>query len=355
MIVLNCNNLLSSLNATVYQVPPLPEDMTSFGDDAPQQVATKVNLDYEISVENWKSIPTLPSQANDPRLPRTFVDGALNSVEIAGSVQDSMGYARSIRAGQLGVGAINLDTPDSSTILCSYLMAVTTMGYTASQLTPLKNDLQNHPREFSLITWEATSDAYFKTLEDQEIAVRDFVTVRGRLRRRVTDVMLEHERDLVRHISLPIYADGRYVNHSPLDNKQLVIGVIKSMRRRYLDLPRLQVLYNLKPGERTPAFEMQSHKLKVISFYARISSTVGGATNGIVRVEVGKNHFESYQHQDWTLLNAITAHMTQLRTKDSTYTRAAVTLEPIQVIEQRMQRLFHPIERVSMSALNALR
>lgn len=353
---LNCNNLLSSFNATPYEVPPLPEEMTSFGEeDTLPAVVANVNLDYEIPRDDWTAIATTPAQAHDDRLPRTFVDGAVNSVEIAGGVQDSMGYARSIRAGQMGAGAINLDTPTRSTISCSYVLAVSTMGYTFAQIRPLEDELKRRANPFDLITWEAASDSFFKSPEDREFAVRDVTTVRNRLRRRVTDVMLEREQELVQQLKVPVYADGRYVNHLPAMDDQLVVGVIKSMRRRYLDMPRMQILYNLKVGERTPSFETEAQNTKVVSFYVRISSVWGGATNGLVRIELGKAHFENHKSKNRTLLNAIAAHITYLSTKDSTYLRAAVTVEPIRVIEDRIQRLFHPLERVSMNALNALR
>ena len=167
--------------------------------------------------------------------------------------------------------------------------------------------------------------------------------------------MLEEEQGLVRQLNVPVCADGRYVDHLPVDGEQLVVGVIKSMRRRYLDIPRLQILYNLQAGQRTPAFEVEARNVQVVSFYARISSAAAGAVNGLVRVELGKAHFEDHQQQDWSLLDAITAQLAQLRTKDSSYARAAVTIEPIRVIEQRIQRLFHPAEGIAMSALNVLR
>ena len=208
MIALSCGNLLPSFNAIPYEVPPLPEDMTSFGDDDPLQVATNVNLDYETPREDWEPVATVPEQASDSRLPRVFVDGSVSSVEIAGGTQDSMGCARSIRAGKLGVGAISLDAPGRSTLSCNCLLAATTMGYSEAQLAPLRDDLQNHPRAFELVTWQATSDSYFKTLEEREVAIRDVATVRRRLRRRVTDVMLEREQGLVRQIALFI---GNYI------------------------------------------------------------------------------------------------------------------------------------------------
>lgn len=353
---LRCTNLLSTFNAVPYEAPPLPDEMTSFGSEADLlHVTADVNLDYEVSRDEWHAIATTSNDALDNRLPRSFVDGAVSSVEIAGSVQDNMDYARSIRAGQMGSGAIDLDTPTRSKISCNYFLAVTTMGYTSTQIRPLRQELNDQANPFDLITWKAASDSYFKSQEERDFAVHDVSVVRNRLRRRVTDVMLEREQELVQDLQVPVYADGRYVDHLPATDDQLVVGVIKSMRRRYLDIPRTQILYNLKVGERTPGFETVAQNTRVVSFYARISSVWGGATNGLVRIELGKAHFEKYQQQDWALLNAITAHLTQHRTNDSAYVRSAVTVEPIRVIEERIQRLFHPLERVSMRALNVLR
>ncbi|MFQ5629551.1 MAG: hypothetical protein ACE5I1_12380, partial [bacterium] len=311
-----CSRLLTKLNAVPYTITPLPEEMTSFGEDTPPPVETQVDVDYELPRGKWHSIASDAKQANDSRLPDVFVDGAVNSVEIAGSPRDNMGYARSIRAGQFGVGAISLENPGQATIRSHFLFAISTMGFTTGQIESLKADLQNHSRRYELITWEAVSDSYFKTADERELATHDVAIVRNRLRRRVIDFMLEREQDLIQRLAVPVYADGRYGDHQPANAEQFVVGVIKSMRRRYLDISGMQILYNLKLGERTPAFETESRKEKVISFYARVSPPVGGATHALVRVELGKMHFEKIQHQDWSLLDAITAHITALITKD---------------------------------------
>jgi hypothetical protein len=352
---LRAGSLLSQLHAVPYQAAPLPEDMTSFGDDEPLEVVPNVNLDYEISRDAWHPISPAVTTAADSRLPWIFVDGAVSSTEIASGVQDDMGYARSIRAGQIGVGALSLRDTNRSAISCGCFIAVSTVGYSEAEIEPLREDLRNHPRAFELITWEAASDSYFHSHDEREAAIRDYTTVRNRLRRRVTDEMLEAEEQLVRHIDLPAYVDGRFVDHLPARDDQLVVGVIKTMRRRYLDMLRLPVLYALNMGERTPAFEVESKDVQVVSFYARISRPLAGAANGIVRVELGKAHFENRQQRDCSLLDALTMHMTQLCTRESSYPRAAVTLEPIRVIETRIQKLFQPMEQITMSALNALR
>lgn len=355
MEALRSSTLLSRLRAEPYLVAPLPEDMTSFGDDEPDDVEQNVNLDYEVPRDDWQPIRPAASAVGDSRLPWIFVDGALSSAEIASGVKDDMGYARSIRAGQLGAGALSLHEPARSAISCCCIMAISTTGYSDAETGPLRADLRAHRRAFDLITWDAASDTYFRTQEEREAAIRDYATVRTRLRRQVTDEMLRREEQLVREIGLPSYVDGRYGDHVPASSDHLVVGVIKSMRRRYLDVARLPVLYGLGLGERTPAFETESQHEQVVSFYARISPPLAGAANGVVRVELGKAHFENHQQRDHSLLDALTAHMTRLRTRDMTYARAAVTLEPIRMIEARMQRLFQPMEQITMSALNALR
>lgn len=354
MTTLTCRTLLSSLNAEPYKFSSMPEEMTEFGEDDLPEAIPHVSLDYEVDPDEWQPKQSLLSGGRDPRLPRTFVDGAVNTIEIAGSIQDSMGYARSIRAGQLGVGAIKLDSPTQPILQATYILAVTTIGYTASQIQSLHNDLKRQSRPFELIAWQAASDTYFKSPEEQEVVIRDVAAVRRRLRRHVTDEMLRREQALVQQLNEPVYVDGRYVDRQPATNNQLVVGVIKSMRRRYLDLPRQQLLYKLRVGERTPAFATESQRIPVISFYGRIASE-GGATTGLVRVELGRTHFETVQGKDFSLLDAILGQMVQLHTHDAAYARTASTIEPIQVIEQRIQRLFHPPERVAMYALNILR
>jgi hypothetical protein len=353
---LTCNNVMSSFNAVAYAMGPLAEEMTSFNEDEPDQIAKGVDLDYERPFDQWDAIASKPDQAKDPRLPRVFIDGSVESQEIAGSPQDGMGYARSIRAGEVGAGAISLDAPEKSRISCNRFVAISSAGYAPSQILPLEQGLLTARIPFQLTTWDPSTDGFLRSYDEKEAAARDAVMTRTSVRRRARTMMLEMEERLTRGLEMPVYVDGRYADHLPAYDGQFVVGIIKTMRQRYLDPARSQVLYGLKPGERTPAFSsMSAGTDPAVSFYVRICSLWGGATNGLVRVEVGRGHFENWQNGDFDLLSAIAAHLTRLRTTDTTYERAAVTVEPIRVIEGRIQRLFHPREKIAMAALNALR
>ena len=85
------------------------------------------------------------------------------------------------RAGQLAVGAINLDHPNDSSIKATYVLVVATTGLAEPQVQQLSIDLQRQIRPFELISWHAASDTYFKTAEERDFAVRDFAAVRNRL------------------------------------------------------------------------------------------------------------------------------------------------------------------------------
>jgi len=350
------NTLMSAFNAMPYDIRPLPDEMTDFGgDDIEIELDPNVGIDYEYPADEWKSINTTPEQAKDARLPKVFVDGAITRVEIAGSSHGSLGYARSIRAGELAAGALDLAAPEESRISSCRYIAITSTGYAPHQLEPLRLALKASPIPFELITWDPMDDKGLKENE-KEIAARDISVARMRLRYQIARTMLEWERTLIQQVGEPVYADGLYSDHSPLDDSQLVVGIVKSMHRHYLDVQRLPLLYGLQEGQRTPVFEIRTkHGPRLVSFYVRVCGSWAGPTNGLVRVELSEIYFRTCQHKDFGLLDAIAAHLTMLRTTDTKYQRAAVTVEPIRVIESRMQRLFHPRDQVAMCALNILR
>jgi hypothetical protein len=104
---------------------------------------------------------------------------------------------------------------------------------------------------------------------------------------------------------------GGFAEHVPTDDRQLVIGIIKTLRQRYLDPPRTLMLYKLKTSERTPAFAMLSAgRYPAVSFYLRLSSKWAGGADGLVRIELAQSYFEEHNCKDWTLLDAIAAHLT---------------------------------------------
>jgi hypothetical protein len=117
------------------------------------------------------------------------------------------------------------------------------------------------------------------------------------------------------------------------------IGVVKQHRKSYLHARGWQVFYDLKPGERTPAFRLSSQSSPVISWYLKLDGPRGSLPNwGVVRVEIGCDHFER-RGSDFDFLNRVSNALLQLRCRQGSYARAPVSLEPIVRAEESLKSL----------------
>jgi hypothetical protein len=80
------------------------------------------------------------------------------------------------------------------------------------------------------------------------------------------------EAALANDAGAPTIVDGRL---EPLvggfdPSRSSVFGVIKTHYRNYLHPQGLQLLYELKVGQRTPVFSLPQKKLPIISWYLRL-------------------------------------------------------------------------------------
>jgi hypothetical protein len=118
-----------------------------------------------------------------------------------------------------------------------------------------------------------------------------------------------------------------------------VVGVIKQQRENYLHPRGWEVLYGLEPGQRTPAFRVPSKHLPVVSWYLKLAGVHGTMPNwGVVRVEISCAHFERQRCQ-FGYLDRLSNALFQLRCRQGSYARAAVSLEPIVRAEDSLKSL----------------
>lgn len=354
MITLNRENLLTAFNAQPYSNWG-SEDDALLSDSEPidnQHRVLAINLEEE--ADRWQPIPCLPELADDPRLPNWFLDGAVSSLEVAGTARDEHGYPRVIRAGQLGVGATcRLPNIPNHKKFWRFV-ALNASGYGHQQLAPLMADLRGAFIPHELFAWQPNDD------KEKETAF-DLMNVRTLVRNSTRDEMLIREQALVDEIAAPIYVDGRYVDHAPIRDAFLAVGIIKSQRARYLTQRPLEVLYSLQQGERTPAFLIERQRGNsgsttnhIVTFYIRLTSpAIVGPGSGLARIELSVRYFQ-HPTTDSILLNAITADLVRLRSHDNTYTRGAVTIEPIRLIERELHLIFRDGQMAAMDTLQLL-
>lgn len=353
MAELRQHTLLNTLNAQLYSNWST-EDEPLLGERELIDLQHSVlNINFEQRAQAWEPIASWPDLADDPRLPKWFLDGSVTSVEIAGSARDKLGYPRVIRAGQMGVGATCASPDVSNQKQFWRFIAVNTSGYNEREIAPLRADLRQAEIPHELITWQSTTD------QNRETA-RDLISVRTSVRNMTRDEMLVRERELVAELAEPVYTDGRYADHANAKDSFLVIGVIKSQRARYLSNRPLEVLYSLKKGERTPAFLIQKARgqspgSQIVTFYVRLTSpNVVGPSGGLVRVELSERYFYRQAYSDFKLLDAIAADLTRLRTRDTTYSRGEVTVEPIRLIERELQLIFRDTQMAALETMRLL-
>lgn len=360
MPTLRRNTLLGMLNAKPYSNWGIEDDALLSDVDLVDNQQSVLDIELEKPAEEWSPIPFSPELADDPRLPNWFLDGSVTSLEIAGSAIDNLGYPRVIRAGQMGVGATCRipDVPNRKHFW--RFVALNTSGYTITEINPLRKDLRKAEVPHELLDWSPSN-------EKERDAAFDLMAVRSLVRNQARDEMLVREKELVEEIYEPVYCDGRYVDHAPANDSSLVVGVIKSQRAKYLSGKPLKVLYSLNEGERTPAFLIERKRgqgrksagNQVVTFYVRLTSpSLVGPGGGLARIEISEKYLQNQStneqliNQDnQTFLNAIAADLTQLRTRDLTYARGAVTVEPIRLIERELRLIFRDTQMAAIETM----
>jgi len=364
MTALRRSTLLNILNAKPYSNWGGEDDALLSDIELVDNQQSVLNIEIEEPIEKWLPIPYFPDLVKDPRLPNWFLDGSVTSLEIAGSAIDNLGYPRVIRAGQMGVGATCRIEGVSNRKEFWRFVALNTAGYTIAEINPLRSDLGQAEIPHELLDWTPSN-------RKEQDAAFDLMSVRTLVRDQTRDEMLARERELVEAIAEPVYCDGRYVDHAPVNDSFLVIGVIKSHRAKYLSGSPLQILYNLNEGERTPAFLIERRRgqgrtkvgNQVITFYVRLTSpSLVGPGGGLARIEVSERFFRDQvkngekllDQENQKLLNAIAADLTQLRTRDLTYTRGAVTVEPIRLVERELRLIFRDTQMAAIETMRLL-
>ena len=354
MTILNRENLLTAFNARPYSNWG-GEDDALLSDLEPVDNQHRVlDINLEQKAEQWQPISCSLELADDPRLPNWFLDGAVSSLEIAGTARDDNGYPRVIRAGQLGVGATcRLPNVSNRKQFCRFI-ALNGSGYSHQQIAPLVSDLRQANIPHELFVWHPAND------KEKENAF-DLMNIRTLVRNSTRDEMLIQEQKLVDEIAAPIYVDGRYVDHAPTHDAFLAVGIIKSQRARYLTQRPLEVLYSLRQGERTPAFLIErqrgqrgSNSNHIVTFYIRLTSPeIVGPGSGLTRIELSARYFQN-SSKDKALLDAITSDLVRLRSRDDNYARGAATVEPIRLIEHELHLIFRDSQMVAMDTMRLL-
>ena len=257
-----------------------PQD--EFWNSDPNQPLTTV-LDYEKPADQWTAVTPAIPLGWSPRTwidrPRLFIDGK-DVGETVIVLRAPGGHPIAVRLSQ--VGSIVTEVVDGMCYrrfgMVEKVVAMVVHPFPWYEIESFAVSLQEQGLRLLPAHWPSDDKNRY-----------DFEIMRKAAQNRSNDEMTVLEEHAVRQAGdVPMVVDGRLEPRSGGFEGELrpVIGVIKTHRENYLHPLGLQLLYQLQPGQRTPAFVIPG-KLDVVSWFLRFA---GGMPNyGYVRVEILKD------------------------------------------------------------------
>ena len=312
--------------------PPLdsPADVSDGEEDE-----VKVALDFELPPDAWEPRRVDTRPLDPSAVPARFIDGC-HAGETVAWLRDQAHHPIPVRLAEIGGVCMRVDGRNlrREFALVERVVALIVDPFPwhevetfAAALTGI--DLRLLPAMLPKIDDERRGPTYdFERMREQ-----------SRIRSQYEMEMLE-ELALCQDLGSLSLIDGRLgrMQHPGLAEYD-VVGVIKQQRENYLHARGWQILYELEPGQRTPAFRLPSKHLPVVSWYLKLAGAHGALPNwGLVRVEISAGHFER-KLCDFGYLDRLSNALLHLRCRQGSYARAAVSLEPIVRGEESLKSL----------------
>ena len=358
-------NFWSQYDAT--RVSPSAPQLPLFGvpedEDAP---SSRADTGYEVgSDSNWDAIePQRPAGWSAPEWaerPVRFVDGKDVGETVACLTAPYGGYPVPVRLSEIGAVVVREEhgvlTREFDVV--ERVVSLTTDLFPWDEIESLAISLQQHgfrllsaPLPVTTVGEHRVQAASYDYEVMRKAAQNCSNTEMGRL----------EEAAIARDNHLPTVVDGRLEPRSGgLDRFTVpAVGVVKTHAQNYLHVRGMQLLYQLRPGQRTPAFLIDPslavdpargrpmpQRPRVISWFVRLAHQPHLAPNwGLIRVELPQPWFDTAFGGPTAAGRAFIDHLTLLlreyRCRDEGYGRAPVSLHPIVRAEQLLGALFTP-------------
>ncbi len=325
---------------------PLPLPEQSQREDEEALKARMKRLSYEVPAAEWRALPCSgePSDA-----PQRFIDGSVFSRTVAVLTVD--GARRPCVLASLGALALRIS--GRSLVRASGSLRMETV------LCVLSNGM---PNEHLRALGEGLAEIGVRLVasETKEVGA-DFEILRRRCWDIAKDRMEEAERQvLLDEPSVPAVVDGLLERRLTTVQSQGMpaVGVVKRPGRQYLPGSHLNLMYGLRPGERTPAFVLETKYASLVSWYVRLSdAAMSSPSYGIVRMTLPLEYLERRFEDPQTRrqqISALSGYLYDLRHRQGSYPRAGISLEPIVRVEDELHALLPDIKQQAARLHRAL-
>jgi hypothetical protein len=309
--------------------PPFPGLEADEEDDTK---AGRVDLDFERPQALW--VPIARAEPPSDR-PVRFIDGSIRSKTV-GSIVVGM-RRRPLIAAAVSAAALELDGRSlrrGSGARTAKVLAVHSNGMDAGDL-----------RE----AFHALAGAGVKLLTSEVEAQGDFDTLRRTTRSIAMLAMEEAERDvMLADMGTPTLMDGLLERRLAAQRHDVpVAGLVKRQMATYLPAGLQELTYSLQPGERTPAFVLDTPQhVTLVNTYVRLSSQTGASPSyGIVRLTAPLEYVEREHRNDLpAYLSGLAGYLYRIRCRDQGYTRSGISVEPIVRCEDHLHAILPDLE-----------
>lgn len=292
------------------------------------------DLFYECKNDQWNAIDISKSAPPDdwPWRPLRFIDGKDYGRTVAW-LQTQEGFPIPVRLAEIGATSF---TDQGSQLRREYETIERVLSFVVNPF------LWEEVESFAI----ALQEQNFHLLPCLAKPSFSFEKMRRATQNRTKEAMDQLEKQaLAWNKNLPTLVDGRLEPHMGAfdQHTDAVVGLIKTHYRPYLHQHGLRLLYQLLPGERTPAFCL-AKKLSVISWYLRLDGQGEMPDWGVVRLEIPTNFFEDVINRDFSYLNYLSNIVYTYRCRGTSYKRASISIYPVQRAEESLGALFTPLE-----------
>jgi hypothetical protein len=313
-------------------------DQAAPEDEDAMRIRTR-QLSYELAAGDWQPVPCAGSPAEPPT---RFIDGSVFSRTVAVLTVD--GSRRPAILACLGALALDMDgrrlvRPAGSlraeTVLCL-----------------LSNDV---PEDHLLALGEGLGRLEIGLLasETEELAA-DFEV----LRRRTWDLAKQRMEEAEQAVlfdqpNVPALVDGLLERRvvTAASQEMAAVGMVKRHHKQYVDDAHLNLLYELEPAERSPAFLIETKNAGFVSWYLRLSAADNVAPGyGVVRLTMPLAYLEHRfprAAERFAEVSAISHYVCGLRHREGSYARMGISLEPIVRVEDELHAVLPDIRQAT--------
>lgn len=308
--------------------PTDPGDEDADGEDGRVEAPDRA---YELPLDLWHPIAARPDAVARPL---RFIDGSFQARMVL-ILQDTRRRPRPAILGSVGAMVVRLEPSNGGRFTVHRGEHRTDCGlfFLADGLDRRDIDVLRGalgPAEIRVAPGSGTIGADFEDVRQDTLTL---------VRRRMLDLESELLAAGAEH---PTVIDGLLDQrmHGFPTHDIPAVGVVKHQLKSYLHRAGQTLMWDLEPGERTPAFLMNTTRGEFVSYYLRLARGRSLLpTEGIVRVMVSRAHFEGAVGQRFAYLDGLAYWLCHLRCTDPGYARAAISLQPIVLCEERIKAL----------------